>query len=143
MREAYHENGEPLADEDRVTRFGRFLRRSRLDELPELWLVVIGDMSLVGPRPLPLAVLQTGEIFEVRSKVRPGLTGLAQVSGNTLLTDREKFAIDLLYASDPSFLTDLKILCKTLIVVAKGEARDKVLIERALNDAAHFDRRSR
>jgi lipopolysaccharide/colanic/teichoic acid biosynthesis glycosyltransferase len=132
MREAYDAEGRPLPDEQRVTSVGRFLRRSRLDELPELWLVLTGAMSFVGPRPLPRAVLDAQGVTDRRSQVRPGLTGLAQVSGNTLLTDREKFAVDLLYNEQASLTRDLAILLKTVKVVFAGERRDERVIREAL-----------
>ena len=143
MREAFGENGAPLSDEQRVTRVGRFLRRARLDELPELLLVAGGEMSLVGPRPLPAATLVSHGVLDVRSTVRPGLTGLAQVSGNTLLSNEEKFAVDIYYNAHHSVAGDLLILLQTLQTVIRGERRNEALIQKAKAYADHPDRRGR
>lgn len=132
MRTLYDEAGALLPDEKRVTRLGTFLRRFRLDELPELWLVVTGKMSLVGPRPLPREVLEGLPGSEERSAVRPGLTGLAQVSGNTQLTNREKIALDLFYRRHWSMGLDIRIMFQTLATLAFGGRRDEALIRRAL-----------
>jgi lipopolysaccharide/colanic/teichoic acid biosynthesis glycosyltransferase len=132
MREAYDAEGQPLPDPERVTPLGRFLRRSRLDELPELWLILTGAMSFVGPRPLPRGILDAQGVTAARSRVRPGLTGLAQVSGNTAVTNQEKFALDLLYIERASLWLDLTILFKTVKVVFAGERRDEALIREAL-----------
>ena len=124
------ENGVPLDDADRLTPFGRFLRATSLDELPELWNVVKGDMSLVGPRPLLMQYLELYSPFQMRRhEVRPGLTGLAQVSGRNALSWPEKFALDVWYVDHVGFVLDLKILMLTLVRVvsrhgisAQGEA---------------------
>ena len=125
-------SGALLSDEQRLTATGRTLRRFRLDELPSFLSVVSGKMSLVGPRPLPPEILATIPGSAERHRVRPGFTGLAQVSGNTLLNNREKVALDLLYADSWSIGGDLLILLKTLATIAKGEARNEPLIARAL-----------
>jgi lipopolysaccharide/colanic/teichoic acid biosynthesis glycosyltransferase len=138
MRDMRDENGVPLSDEQRVTRVGRLLRRTRLDELPELVLVIAGKMSLVGPRPLPGETLESYGVTDVRSRVRPGLTGLAQVSGNTLLSNEEKFAIDALYTTGHTLLGDLGILLATLRTVALGERRNEVVIQEALSQCARY-----
>jgi lipopolysaccharide/colanic/teichoic acid biosynthesis glycosyltransferase len=132
MREAFDPEGRPLPDEERVTPLGRFLRRSRLDELPELWLILTGAMSFVGPRPLPRAILDARGATAARSTVRPGLTGLAQVSGNASLTDEEKFAVDLLYIQSASLRLDLMILLRTAKVVFAGERRDEQVVRQAM-----------
>ena len=132
MRTLYGPSGDLLPDESRVTPLGAFLRRFRLDELPELWLVVTGKMSLVGPRPLPSEVLEGLPGSEERSAMRPGLTGLAQVSGNTQLTNREKIALDLFYRRHWSMGLDLRIMFRTLATLAFGGRRDEALIRRAL-----------
>lgn len=99
-----------------ITPIGRFLRRSSLDELPQLWNVLIGDMSLVGPRPL---IPREITVHELRKQsgaysLRPGITGLAQISGRDLLDDEEKASFDAIYASSASPVFDLKIIAKTL-----------------------------
>ena len=106
-----------------VTPVGQFLRRSSLDELPQLWNVLRGDMSLVGPRPL---IPKEAEIHELRRRcgvyaIRPGMTGLAQVSGRDLLCDREKLRLDARYLRRLSFGEDARILWKTIFHVFQGE----------------------
>ena len=122
MRDALDEKGEPLPDSERLTPFGRFLRSSSLDELPELWNVLKGDMSLVGPRPLSMLYIPyyTEEEFQ-RHNVRPGITGLAQVSGRNNLSWEEKFKYDLQYTCEQSFYLDLKIIFLTVYKVFKTE----------------------
>lgn len=132
MRTLYDQAGGLLPDESRVTPLGAFLRRFRLDELPELWLVVTGKMSLVGPRPLPREVLDGLPGNEERSTMRPGLTGLAQVSGNTQLTNKEKIALDLFYRRHWTLGLDIRIMFQTLATLAFGGRRDEALIARAL-----------
>jgi len=132
MRNAAGPDGFPLPDEQRVTRVGHFLRRSRLDELPELLLILGGAMSFVGPRPLPRSSLEVAGVVASRCRVPPGLTGLAQVSGNTLLSDTEKFAIDLLYVERRSLWLDIRIVMATLWTVIAGERRNEALIKEAL-----------
>ena len=134
MRTLYDRSGLLLPDERRVTRLGAFLRHFRLDELPELWLVVTGKMSLVGPRPLPLDVLEGLPGREERSSLRPGLTGLAQVSGNTQLTNPEKIALDLYYRRHWTFGLDIRIMFQTVVMLAFGGHRDEALIRRALDE---------
>jgi lipopolysaccharide/colanic/teichoic acid biosynthesis glycosyltransferase len=132
MRTLYDQAGGLLPDENRVTALGAFLRRFRLDELPELWLVVTGKMSLVGPRPLPREVLDGLTGSEERSTMRPGLTGLAQVSGNTQLTNKEKIALDLFYRRHWTMGLDIRIMFQTVATLAFGGRRDEALIRRAL-----------
>lgn len=132
MRTVYDRDGGLLPDEKRVTALGAFLRRFRLDELPELWLVVTGKMSLVGPRPLPSEVLEGLPGSEERSALRPGLSGLAQVSGNTQLTNEEKIALDIFYRRHWTIGLDIKIMFQTLATLAFGGHRDEALIRRAL-----------
>lgn len=143
MRIACAADGQPLPDEARVTPIGRIMRRFRLDELPELWQILIGDMSFVGPRPLPRALLEERGVLATRCRLRPGLTGLAQVSGNTLLNNTEKFAVDLFYVDHESLIEDLRIIGATLRTVVTGERRDESLIQKALRYANHSDRCSR
>lgn len=105
-------------DSKRITKLGKFLRKTSLDELPELINVLKGDMSLVGPRPLPMRYISryTEREFQ-RHNVKPGITGLAQVNGRNQLSWEEKFEFDLEYVSKRSFLLDVKILFKTIQVV--------------------------
>ena len=108
-------DGEPLPDSERLTKFGKFLRASSLDELPELINILKGDMSIVGPRPLPTRYLPYYTKREhLRHSVRPGLTGLAQVSGRNELSWEDKFSYDLKYIEKLSFINDLKILLLTV-----------------------------
>jgi lipopolysaccharide/colanic/teichoic acid biosynthesis glycosyltransferase len=102
-------------DDPRITRVGRFLRRTSLDELPQLWNVLRGDMGLVGPRPAAPAQLAdyTPEQRRVRASVRPGITGLAQVSGRSSLGLEQAVALDVWYATHASIWTDLRILART------------------------------
>ena len=132
MNDQRNSSGELLPDDDRTTSIGQFLRRFRLDELPSFLAVVGGEMSLVGPRPLPPAVLETIPGSAERHRVKPGFTGLAQVSGNTRLTNEEKIALDLHYARHWSLSKDIAILLKTVPTIVRGEVRDEPLIRRAL-----------
>lgn len=112
------ENGNLLPNEDRLTKAGKFLRKTSLDELPSLINVLKGDMSLVGPRPLRTRYnsLYTKE-QNLRHNVKPGITGLAQVNGRTAISWDEKFDLDVKYVRKQTFLLDLKILIKTVLVV--------------------------
>jgi len=115
MTDARDARGELLPDGERLTQFGRFLRSSSLDELPELWNVLKGDMSLVGPRPLLTEYLELYTPAQRRRHdVRPGITGLAQINGRNALTWDEKFAFDLEYVRSHSFRTDAGILLRTV-----------------------------
>ncbi len=115
MSDARDENGDLLPDEIRLGKFGRNLRATSLDELPELWDIFRGKMSIVGPRPLLVEYLPyyTGNERH-RHDVRPGLTGLAQINGRNTLTWEQKFAYDLEYVQHISFITDLRILLGTV-----------------------------
>jgi lipopolysaccharide/colanic/teichoic acid biosynthesis glycosyltransferase len=111
-----------ITDADRLTPFGRFLRSTSLDELPSLWNVVRGDMSIVGPRPLPVAYLPRYSPEQARRhEVRPGITGLAQVCGRNSLSWESKFALDVEYVEDMSFGLDLRIICATVGVVLRRD----------------------
>ena len=123
MTDERDENGELLPDEVRLTRFGRILRSTSLDELPELWNILKGDMSIVGPRPLAVVYLPYyTEAEHHRHDVRPGLTGLAQVHGRNALKWEAKFAYDLEYIAGISFMSDLKIILLTVkkVLVREG-----------------------
>ena len=120
MTEKKDENGELLPDEERLTRFGKFLRSTSLDELPELFNILKGDMSLVGPRPLLVCYLPWyTEEESHRHDMRPGLTGLAQVNGRNALGWEERFAFDLDYVNHCTFLMDVRIIMKTIGKVMK------------------------
>jgi lipopolysaccharide/colanic/teichoic acid biosynthesis glycosyltransferase len=123
MRDARDATGRPLPDAERMTDFGRFLRSSSLDELPELWNVLKGDMSLVGPRPLLMEYLPLYNREQARRHdVRPGVTGWAQVNGRNALSWDEKFRLDVWYVDNQSLWLDLKILFLTVrkVVVREG-----------------------
>ena len=108
-------DGELLPDAERLTPFGRFLRATSLDELPELWNVLKGDMSLVGPRPLLMEYLPLYSPEQARRhEVRPGVTGWAQINGRNALSWEDKFRLDVWYVDNQSFWLDLKILFLTL-----------------------------
>lgn len=122
MTDARDEKGELLPDAERLTAFGSFLRRTSLDELPELFNIFRGDMSIIGPRPLLTGYLPYyTERERLRHTVRPGLTGLAQVSGRNFIAWNDRLAKDVEYVENLSFLTDLNILWKTVMVVMKEE----------------------
>lgn len=115
-------DGQLLPDADRLPAFGRLLRSTSLDELPELWNVLKGDMSLVGPRPLLMAYLPLYSPEQNRRhEVRPGVTGWAQVTGRNALTWPEKFAADVWYVDNRSFLLDLKVLWLTVKAVLRRD----------------------
>lgn len=112
-----------LQDPD-ITRIGGLLRRFKIDELPQIWNVFIGDMSLVGPRPaLPSLYEKFGEIVKKRCEVRPGMTGWAQVNGNIYLPWEERLCLDREYVDRMSFMLDLRILVKTVAIVLFGEEK--------------------
>ncbi|CAN5695156.1 sugar transferase [soil metagenome] len=115
MRDACGPDGLPLPDEDRMTPVGRFLRSTSLDELPELWNVLRGEMSLVGPRPLLMEYLPLYTPEQARRHdVRPGVTGWAQVNGRNAVSWDEKFRMDAWYVDNRSLLLDLRILLSTV-----------------------------
>ena len=122
MREAHDAEGNPLPDSERITPFGRFLRSSSLDELPEFWNVLKGDMSVVGPRPLLMEYMDYYTEEEMlRHSVRPGVTGLAQVTGRNATTWNERLSFDVQYVKTQTLLLDLKIIFKTIYQVFKRE----------------------
>ncbi|MCB1661715.1 MAG: sugar transferase [Pseudomonadales bacterium] len=121
MRDAYV-SGKPLPDGQRMTSFGRFLRSTSLDELPGLWNVLKGDMSLVGPRPLLMEYLPLYNKEQLRRhEVRPGVTGWAQVNGRNAISWEQKFKLDVWYVENQSFWLDIKILLLTVIKVIDRE----------------------
>jgi sugar transferase EpsL len=122
MTDETDQNGNLLPDEIRLTPFGQFLRKWSLDELPQLWNVLIGDISLVGPRPLLMRYLPLyTPAQKKRHNVKPGITGWAQINGRNAITWEEKFELDVWYAENQNFLLDLKILFLTFKQVFKTE----------------------
>lgn len=127
MKDATDKEGNALPDSERLTEFGKKLRASSLDELPELWNVLKGDMSLVGPRPLLMEYLPLYNAEQAkRHNVRPGVTGYAQVNGRNSLSWEDKFKLDTWYVEHQSLWLDMKILLKTV---------KKVLIKDGINEA--------
>ena len=123
MTDARGPDGALLPDADRLTPFGRFLRATSLDELPELWNVLKGDMSLVGPRPLLMEYLPLYSLEQARRhEVRPGVTGWAQVNGRNAISWEEKFALDVWYVDHQSLWLDMRILWLTVkkVLVREG-----------------------
>ena len=122
MTDARDENGELLPDEVRLTKFGRALRSTSLDELPELWNIFKGDMSIVGPRPLLVKYLpRYNEEQHHRHDVMPGLTGWAQVNGRNALSWEDKFRLDVWYSEHVRFLLDVKVILLTVKCVLHHE----------------------
>ena len=122
MTDARDENGELLPDEVRLTKFGRALRSTSLDELPELWNIFKGDMSIVGPRPLLVKYLpRYNEEQHHRHDVMPGLTGWAQVNGRNAISWEDKFRLDVWYSEHVSFLLDVKVILLTVKCVLHHE----------------------
>lgn len=129
MKDAVDEQGQQLSDEERLTTFGRKIRALSLDELPELWNVLKGDMSLVGPRPLLTSYLELyDEEQKRRHDVRPGVTGWAQVNGRNALSWEEKFKLDVWYVDNHSLWLDIKILLLTV---------KKVFIKEGISSEGH------
>lgn len=129
MRDAYDKNGNPLSDSERLTTFGKKLRSTSLDELPELWNVLKGDMSLVGPRPLLMEYLPLYNTRQAtRHNVRPGITGWAQINGRNAISWEEKFELDVWYVENQSLWLDVKILFLTI---------KKVLIKEGISSNQH------
>ena len=127
MKDAVDANGQPLPDSERLTAFGKMLRSTSLDEMPELWNVIKGDMSIVGPRPLLTEYLPLyNEEQAKRHNVRPGMTGHAQVNGRNAIGWEEKFKLDAWYVEHQSTLLDFKIMFKT---VHKVLAKDDISAE--------------
>jgi len=117
-----HENGKLLPDELRTTIIGRILRKFSIDELPQLWNVVIGDMSLIGPRPLLVEYLKYYSPEQKRRhNVLPGITGWAQIHGRNSLSFEERFKLDVWYVDNISLQLDFNIFCKTIIKILKSE----------------------
>ena len=122
MIDAWDENGEPLPDEERLTRFGKILRSTSLDELPEAFNILKGDMSVVGPRPLLVKYLDRyNEEQHRRHDVRPGLTGYAQTHGRNAVSWEDKFAMDIWYTKHITFAGDVKLILETVYKSVKRE----------------------
>ena len=122
MTDEKDENGELLPDEKRLTPFGLFLRRTSLDELPQLINIIKGDLAIIGPRPLLVQYLPLyNEYQRKRHDVRPGFTGYAQVNGRNAISWQEKFALDVWYTENISFWLDLKVFFKTIKAVVKSD----------------------
>ncbi len=129
MKDAADEQGNPLPDSERMTSFGDKLRNSSLDELPELWNVLKGDMSLVGPRPLLMQYLPLYSKEQARRhEVRPGVTGWAQINGRNAISWEEKFKFDVWYVDNRNLWLDIKILCLTV---------KKVFIKEGITSEGH------
>lgn len=143
MTDKRDENGNLLPDSERLTKFGKALRSTSLDELPELFNILKGDMAIVGPRPLLVEYLPLyNEEQKQRHNVRPGLTGLAQVNGRNTISWEEKFNEDINYVKNITFKGDIKIILKTIIKVFKREGitqKDKATIERFNGNKEKFD----
>lgn len=133
MNDKKDANGKLLPDADRLTKIGAFVRRTSLDEIPQLINVVKGDMSIIGPRPLLTHYLHLYNDFQNRRhEVKPGITGWAQVNGRNAISWDQKFAYDVWYVDNISFTLDVKILLKTIIKVIKSDginAADAATIE--------------
>lgn len=122
MRDAVDANGQPLPDSERLTRFGRFLRAASLDELPEIWNVLRGEMSWVGPRPLLVQYLERYTPEQARRhEVLPGITGWAQINGRNALTWEEKFRLDVWYVDHWTPGLDIRIIALTVRKVLRRE----------------------
>lgn len=136
MSDKKDENGKLLPDSQRLTKFGKVLRATSLDELPELVNILKGEMSLIGPRPLAVCYLPYyNEKEKHRHDVRPGLTGLAQINGRNALNWDERFAYDIEYVNNITFMNDLKILFKTFYKVIKKDG----VVTRGTGKTIDFD----
>lgn len=134
---------EVMEDDDRVTAIGRFIRRTKIDEIPQCLNVLKGEMSLIGPRPERIASLEDyDEEISKRLNMRPGMTGLAQVSGNIYITLAERYRLDVYYVEHFSLWLDIRILFRTVGVVLLGEERykDRPLVERPADRAETAER---
>jgi len=134
MRDVTNENGDLLPDSERITPFGNFLRNSSLDELPELWNVLKGDMSLIGPRPLLMEYLEYYSDDQARRmEIKPGVTGWAQVNGRNAISWEQKFQYDVWYVDHQSLWLDVKIIWLTVkkVLVRDGiSPQDEVIMPR-------------
>jgi len=132
MLDLHDASGMPLPDSERMTGLGKALRRLRIDELPQLFNVLAGDMSLIGPRPLLAETLAAaGALGRKRCTIAPGMTGWAQVNGNARLADADKIALDVWYIDNRSVALDLEILLRTFQVTLVGERPNPLSVRRA------------
>ena len=132
MRDPMDADGRALTDEERTPLIGRLLRLTRLDELPQFWNVLIGDMAVIGPRPLIVSDLEAmSDRGELRLRTKPGITGWAQVNGGHQLAADQKLALDLWYSEHASIALDIRIVWRTLIIALFGEKRDEAAITKA------------
>ncbi len=136
MRPDLDNTGRHLSDAERQTRFSRILRRTRFDELPQLFNVLVGDMDLIGPRPiLPRDMPDLALPGAIdRYSVRPGMTGWGQVNGNSLLTPQERLVLDLYYIQNRSILRDLQIIMRTCRMIVFGEVINKSAVIQAFDE---------
>ena len=141
MRSAHDEQGLRIPDDERLSAVGRFLRRTRLDELPQLYNILIGEMSFVGPRPL-LPVDQSAG-FAARLMAQPGLTGWAQVKGGREISASDKAALDVWYLRNASLWLDIVILARTIPTIVFGERTEAEAIRQAWDDLAQATGRAR
>jgi lipopolysaccharide/colanic/teichoic acid biosynthesis glycosyltransferase len=133
----FDRKGNRIMDSQRETAFGRFVRRCRLDELPQLWNILNGEMSFIGPRPL--LPVDHPEDDSLRQMVPPGITGWAQVTGGRLVSNVEKGLLDDWYVRHASFWLDVRIVVRTFVMVVMGDARDERAIAAALVDGKALD----
>lgn len=130
MRDTFDPDGKLLSDDQRLTRLGRIIRRTSIDELPQLWNVLKGEMSLVGPRPLLMDYLDLYSPEQMRRhETRPGITGWAQVNGRKAITWEEKFYYDVWYVDNRSFWLDIRILFRTVVKVSNCDGTPKGGVE--------------
>ncbi|HHX70950.1 MAG TPA: sugar transferase [Gallicola sp.] len=122
FEDSFYPDGSPIENYDRITKIGKILRKTSIDELPQLINIFIGDMSIVGPRPTLLYQVEKYDEYQARRlDVKPGLTGLAQVNGRNSLSWEQKIQYDIDYVNNITFLNDLKIILKTFVVVFKSK----------------------
>ena len=146
MTDEKDENGKVLPDKERLTKFGRLLRATSLDELPELFNILKGDMAIVGPRPLLVKYLPLYNSQQRRRhEVRPGLTGLAQVSGRNAISWEDKFKLDVAYIESLSLMGDLKIILRTIkkVVVREGISSEQSVTMEAFAGTEDAEERQR
>ena len=132
MRAPHDKHSRRIPDDQRSSAVGRILRRTRLDELPQLYNVLVGDMSLVGPRPL-LPRDQSPD-YAARLSVRPGITGWAQVNGGRIISPSDKWILDIWYAQNASFVLDLKIVLRTVKMILFGDRINIEAVDQARSD---------